>query len=503
MAVVKVIDPVSRLEGHLKIEVTVDSVAGVQQVVDARATGTLFRGFETILTDRDPRDAQHITQRICGVCPVSHGLAAVEALDAAFGVTAPTNARIMRNLVLGSNFVSSHILHFYHLAALDYLDGPNMPPWQPSWKVDKRIDAATTGVLVGHYVTALDMRRKAHEMGALFGGRLPHPPTYIPGGFTTTARAARVTAFTNYLNELIPFIQNTYIPDVLALASIYGDYFSIGRGHANLLAYGVFDLDATGSSKLLARGRAANASSTISPVDVDAITEHVTHSWYADKTTNLNPAAGVTVPQHPKRDGYSWLKAPRYSGTPYEVGALARMWVNGDYRNGVSVMDRHKARALEAQKIALAMQGWVNQLVVNGPVYQSCSVPVTGSGIGLTEAARGALGHWLQISNSRIARYQVITPTCWNASPRDDNGVRGPIEESLIGTTVQDVSQPVEVVRVIHSFDPCLSCAVHVMRPNEGATIFALGHYHAEDEVYTHDHGDGHAHTHPEHEHGH
>lgn len=500
MPVIATIDPVTRLEGHLKIEVTVETVGGVQQVVDAKATGTLFRGFETILEGRDPRDAQHITQRICGVCPVSHGLAAVNALDAAFGVTSPTNARIMRNLVLGSNFVQSHILHFYHLTAQDFLDGPDMPPWQPSWRVDKRIDAATTGVLVGHYLTALDMRRKAHEMGALFGGRLPHPPTYIPGGFTTTVRDARKTAFLNYLNELIPFIQDVYIPDVLALGSIYSDYFSIGRGHANLLAYGVFDLDPSGSTKLLRRGRITNGSTTVNTVDLSAISEHVTHSWYANKTTKLNPANGVTVPQQPKKDGYSWLKAPRYSGLPYEAGPLARMWVNGDYQSGISVMDRHKARALETLKVAQAMQAWVAQLVVNGPVYQSCSVPATASAIGLTEAPRGALGHWLQISGSKLSRYQVITPTCWNASPRDDNGVRGPIEEALMGTPVQDVSQPVEVVRVIHSFDPCLSCAVHVMRPKEGATVFTIGHYHGEEEVYTHDHSDGHVHTH---EHGH
>lgn len=501
MPVIATIDPVSRIEGHLKIEVTVDTVDGVQKVVDARATGTMFRGFETILVNRDPRDAQHFTQRICGVCPVSHGLAAVEALDIAFGVTPPNNARVLRNLVLGANYIQSHILHFYHLAAIDFLDGPNMPPWQPSWNVDKRIDEATTGVLVGHYLTALEMRRKAHEMGALFGGRLPHPPTYIPGGFTTTVRSERITAFRNYLNELISFINNIYIPDVLALASIYNDYFQIGKGHGHLLAYGVFDLDQAGTNKLLKRGQITNSSTTVNPVDINAITEDVTHSWYADKTTGLNPAQGETIPQHPKKNGYSWLKSPRYSNMAYELGPLARMWVNGDYQNGISVMDRHKSRALETIKVAQAMLVWLDQLVVDGPVYQKCTVPNSGSGVGLTEAARGALGHWLQVSNGKISRYQVITPTCWNASPRDDSGVRGPIEESLIGTPVQDVNQAVEVVRVIHSFDPCVSCAVHVMRPKEDAKIFAINHYHGEEEIYTHTH-DGHTHSHA-HEHPH
>lgn len=501
MATVSVIDPVTRLEGHLKIEVTIDTVGSVQQVVDARATGTLFRGFESILINRDPTDAQHITQRICGVCPVAHGLAAVLALDSAANVTIPNNARIMRNLVLGANFVQSHILHFYHLTAPDYIDGPNMPPWQPSWKADKRLDAATTGSLVGHYVTALDMRRKAHEMGALFGGRMPHPPAYVNGGFSGTVRADRVSKFKAYLSELIPFITNIYLPDVEYLSTVYGDYTLLGGGHGNLLAYGVFDLNSTGTSKLLKRGRRVKGKA-VQIADVKNITEEVIYSWYDNSTNKLHPEVGSTVPVYPKnRKAYSWLKAPRYLALPYETGALARMIVNGDYTGGVSVMDRHWARAKETLKIAQAMQSWISQLVVGGPVYTQPTLPVAATAVGLTEAPRGAIGHWVEIANSKISRYQIITPTCWNASPRDGIGRRGPIEEALIGTPVKNIDEPVEVLRVIHSFDPCLSCAVHVMRPAEDAKIFAIGHYHGEDEIYTHDHGDGNAHTHHHHDH--
>ena len=248
------IDPVTRLEGHLKIAVTVNEVNGQQQVVDARASGNLFRGFEQLLVGRDPKDAQHLTQRICGVCPVPHGMASVMAQDAAFQVTAPTNARIMRNLVLGANFVQSHILHFYHLTALDYIDGPAMAPWQPSWKADKRITGAAATDLVNHYVAAIDMTRKAHEMGALFGGRMPDPAAYIAGGFTTTPRADRISKYKAYLNELLPFIQNVYLPDVAALRSVYSDYNTIGRGYGNLLSFGVFDLNSSGSSRLLQPG---------------------------------------------------------------------------------------------------------------------------------------------------------------------------------------------------------------------------------------------------------
>jgi len=493
MATIKIIDPVTRLEGHLKIEVTVDRVNGVQRVVEAKATGTLFRGFEALLVNRHPWDAQHFTQRICGVCPVSHGMAAVSALDAASHVTVPPNARIMRNLVLAANYIQSHILHFYHLAVQDYIDGPAMPPWQPSWRADKRIDAATSSALVNHYVTALDMRRKAHEMGAIFGGRLPHPPAYIPGGFTTTVREDRIAKFRTYLDELLPFIRDTYVKDVELLSSVYKDYFAIGRGHGNLLAFGVFDLDAGGQSKLLRRGRLTRGSNRVQRVELGEITEQVTHSWYADNTNNLKPSSGATIPKYPKEDAYSWLKAPRYDGVPYEVGPLARMKVNGDYTGGISVMDRHLARADEALKVGQAMYGWVDQLQAGQPVFTRSLVPQSSSSYGLTEAPRGALGHWLQIANGKIARYQVITPTCWNASPMDNAKRRGPVEQALIGTPVKDIDEPVEVVRVIHSFDPCLSCAVHVMMPAEGVKVFSLGHFYGQTETRSCDPGTVHA----------
>ena len=468
------IDPVTRLEGHLKVDVVVDYVNGVPQVIDAKSTGTLFRGFETILKNRNPLDAPDITQRICGVCPVSHGMAATNALEAAGTMTVPANARIMRNIVLGSNYVQSHILHFYHLALLDFVDGPAMPPWQPSWNVDRRITGSAATALVNNYVTALDYRRQAHEMGALFGGRLPHPPSFIPGGFTTTPRSARITKFRTYIANALNFINNTYLPDVNKVAGYYNDYFHIGRGYGNLLAYGVFDQDPTGSTKLLKRGQVLNGSTSVQAVNVGSITEQVTHSWYNDSTNNLPPATGNTVPMYPKSAGYSWMKAPRYSNVAYEAGPLARMWVNGDYRRGISVMDRHVARAQEALKVANALQTWVNQLT-NGPVYNAYITPATATAYGLTEAPRGAIGHWLRIANGSIANYQVITPTCWNASPRDTAGALGPLEKALIGVPVSDLTQPMEVLRVIHSFDPCLACAVHVMRPGKQAKIFTVG----------------------------
>lgn len=485
MATITIVDPVSRIEGHLKVQVTIDTVGGVLQVVDAQCTGTQFRGFENILVGRDPKDAVYLTERICGVCPVSHGMAATLALESAAGLKVPSNARILRNLVLGANFLQSHILHFYLLASLDYITGPAGAPWNPCWNVDL-MRSASLQQIVGNFATAVTIRRQAHEMGAIFGGRLPAPPAFVAGGFTTKPTSAMISSFGSYLGALQQFIDNRYVPDVQLLKSVYSDFSSVGKGPGNLLAYGVFDQNDSGTSKLLGRGLVtSSAPTTVQPVQTSNIAEMVTSSWYSDSTNNLNPANGQTVTVDPatKPNAYSWLKSPRYGNTPFETGPLARMWVNGDYRNGVSVMDRHLARALEAQKVANAMSGWLNQLAVGGSEYTTYTTPSSASGVGLTEAPRGALGHWTSISTAKlsptggpsIASYQVITPTCWNASPRDTSGVKGPMEQALIGTRVSDATQPVEVLRVVHSFDPCMSCAVHVMRPSGKPVVVRAG----------------------------
>lgn len=466
-------DPVTRIEGHMKVELTIDTVGGVTQVVDARCTGTLFRGFETILKGRDPFDASILTERICGVCPVSHGTASVLAIDAASQKSPPPNGRILRNLVLGSNYIQSHILHFYLLAALDYVAGPQTAPWTPSWDVDIR--AGASGI-AGHLPLAIEARRRAHEMGAVFGGRMPNPHTFVPGGFTATPTAADITKFRAQLNWLIPFIRDTYIPDVEMLSSIYSDFHQIGKGPGNLLAYGVFDLSDTAATKLLKRGYVLDATPTqVNPVVLNSITESVTYSWYNNSTNYARPATGDTLPVYPKGSAYSWLKAPRYAGQPFETGPLARMWVSGAYRNGVSVMDRHMARAREALKVAVAMRGWLADLSVGDPVCAPYDIPASGTGVGLTEAPRGALGHWVSISGGKIANYQVITPTCWNASPMDTRKLHGPMEEALIGTPITEPDRPIEALRVIHSFDPCMSCAVHVMRPNGKPVVVRAG----------------------------
>lgn len=503
-----VVDPVTRLEGHLKVEVVTEN--GV--IKDARSSGTLFRGIELILCGRDPRDAQQYTQRICGVCPTSHSMAATLNLDSAFGIAdkIPDNGRLLRNLILGAAHVSDHILHFYHLAALDYVDVTKVAgyegndatlnsvkafiqrgelgPFVPRYEGDYRLSDEANQQAVAHYVQALDIRRKGQEMLAIFGGKMPHNCAIVPGGVTEVPTVDKIAAFLWHLNELRDFVDNVYIPDVLAVAGAYSDYFEIGKGCGNLLSYGIFDLDGketdlTKRKRLLAQGT-ISADLKLGNLDPSRIMEEVKHSWYNDGN-GRNPVLGETVPQPGKKGAYSWVKAPRYDGKVYEVGPLARMvvtYATGDPRVKAlvdsvlahfkaspsalfSVLGRHAARALYCKLVADTMPGWLLQLKPGEPVYINYTIPEESTGMGLVDAARGALGHWIEIKGGKIANYQCVVPSTWNMSPRDDGGQPGPLEQALIGTKIRDESNPFEVVRIVRSFDPCLACAIHLITP--------------------------------------
>ncbi len=500
-----VIDPITRIEGHLKIEVTVEN--GV--VKDARSSGMLFRGFEIFMRGRDPYDAQHLTQRICGVCPTAHAMAAALNLDSAFGIAdqIPENGRIIRNLIQGANFIMSHILHFYHLAALDFVDVTKVAdyddkdpalmmvkdfikraldagdmarlgPFYPRYEGDYRLPAKVDQAAVAHYVQALNMRRLAHEMSAIFSGKMPHNVAIVPGGVTEVPTADKIANYLWKLQELRNFVDNVYIPDVLAVAGVYSDYFEVGRGCGNLLSYGVFDLevkekDLAKRKRLLSQGTTSASDLKYRPLDPAKITEDIRNSWYKSRS-GLNPSQGETDPDRAKADGYSWVKAPRYEGKVHEVGPLARMVVS--YTAGettvqklvndtlahfgakptalFSVLGRHAARALECKFVADKMAGWLLELKLGEPVCTEYKTPTEGNGMGLWEAPRGTVGHWIKIADSKIAHYQIVPPTNWNASPRDDNGQPGPIEQALVGTKVKDESNPFEVVRIVRSFDP-------------------------------------------------
>jgi len=496
-----VIDPITRIEGHLKIEATVDG--GV--VKEARSTGTLFRGIELILQGRDPRDASRITQRICGVCPTAHATASTFALDDAFGIAEriPSNGRIIRNLILGCNYIQSHVLHFYHLAALDYVDVTaaadydgsdpgllaakaflsrgELGPFVPRYEGDYRFPTDVAQRLASHYVQAFDIRRKAHELLAMFGGKMPHSVGIVPGGVTQAPEVDSIAGFLWRLNELRHFIDHVYIPDILDVARVFTDYAEIGAGSGRFLDYGAFPLQA---GRFL---QAGTISMDLAPhgLDVAKITESVAHSWYADGDEPRHPTAGRTEPDPTKAAGYSWLKAPRYNGEVYEGGPLARMllsYARGDEATvglidgalgelGVgpealnSVLGRHAARAIECKLVADAMADWVLELVPGEPVYAPYEIPEEGEGVGLTGAPRGALGHWIRMKGGRIDQYQCVVPTTWNASPKDERGNPGPMEQAILGTSIRDEENPFEVVRIVRSFDPCLACAVHLVTP--------------------------------------
>ena len=500
-----VIDPITRIEGHLKIETTIEG--GV--VKDAKSSGTLFRGIEILLKGRDPYDAQHITQRICGVCPTAHAMAATLNLDSAFGIAdkIPDNGRIIRNLIQGANYIMSHILHFYHLTALDYVDVTKVAkydgkdpalnavkdfikraldagdmamlgPFYPRYEGDYRLPDDVDRAAVAHYVQALDMRRLAHEMSAIFSGKMPHNVGIVPGGATEPPTVDKIANFLWKLQQLRDFVDNVYIPDVIAVAEVYSDYFAIGKGCGNLLSYGVFDLEAKGKdlakrSRLLKQGTTSATDLAYHALEPAKITEDVKNSWYKS-TSGLHPSKGQTDPDRQKDGAYSWVKAPRYGGDVYEVGPLARMVVS--YTAGeptvqklvndtlahfkappaalFSVLGRHAARALECKFVADSMPGWLLQLKPGEPMVADYVTPDTAEGMGLWEAPRGTVGHWIEIKGGKIANYQCVPPTNWNASPRDDKGQPGPIEQALIGTKVKDEGNPFELVRIVRSFDP-------------------------------------------------
>ncbi|MBM4454595.1 MAG: nickel-dependent hydrogenase large subunit, partial [Chloroflexi bacterium] len=453
-----VVDPITRIEGHLKIEVTTEN--GV--VKDAQSSGMMFRGLELILRGRDPRDAQRYTQRICGVCPTSHSIASTLNLDSAFGLAGkiPDNGRIVRNLILGSAHIADHILHFYHLTALDYVDVTKilaydgndptlnsvkefakrgeLAPFVPRYEGDYRLSDKQNIAALAHYVQALEMRRKGQEMLTIFGGKMPHNMAVIPGGVTCNVTVDKIAAFLWRLNELRDFIDNVYIPDVLMVAEAYSDYFGIGAGCGNLLSYGLWDLDGTNPdytkrNRLVKQG---TVSTDLKPGELDPgkIMEYVKHSWYADSSSGKHPTKGVTEPQYGKAGAYSWVKAPRYDGKVYEVGPLAGMAVSyvkgeptvkalvdsvlGKFKASpsalFSVLGRHAARALITKFVADSMPGWLLQLKPGEPAYIDYEIPDEGMGMGLIDGARGALGHWVEIKDKKIDNYQCVVPSTWN-----------------------------------------------------------------------------------------
>lgn len=493
-----IIDPVTRIEGHLKVEIEIEN----KRVVDAKCSGMLYRGIEKILIGKDPEDATQITQRICGVCPIAHASASTLACEDAFGITEkiPSNALLVRNLIHASNHIHNSILHFYHLCLLDFVDvrkikkgisseiellckfleRDNYYPFNVE-EGDFRLPEDVNIRCLQNYIKGLEIRRYAHQLLSIFGGKMPHNCGFIPGGVTQKIDAGKIENAIGKIKDIKEFIEFYYYRDLKEIASYYNDYFEIGSSYGNFLSYGVFPIREDGTIKRFQPSGIIYEIEKNEEINYKEITEHVINSWYEGEIEK--PEEDFPEINFEKKTGYSWIKSPRYKDKPFEVGPSARILIA--YKKNISpwkeeiekilnefkidiskfnsVMGRHLARFIEAKVLINECLNWLLKINPEEEFYIEYEVPEEGIGIGLSEGARGAVGHWIKIKNRKISHYQVISPTTWNASPKDKNGNPGPIEKSLIGTKIENEENPVEILRIIRSYDPCLACAVQII----------------------------------------
>jgi len=558
-----VVDPITRIEGHLRIEAQMDG----DRIAKAYSAGTMVRGIEIILQGRDPRDAWAFAQRICGVCTLVHGLASIRAVENALDYTIPPNAQLIRNLMNGAQYVHDHVMHFYHLHALDWVDVvsalnadpkatselaqsiSSYPKSSPGYFADMQkklknfVEGGQLGIFangywghpayklppeanlmaVAHYLEALAWQRDVAKLHTIFGGKNPHP-NFVVGGVPcpidlnsdSAINSKKLAQVQEIITKMNVFVDQVYIPDLLAIAGFYKDWGSRGEGLGNFLTYGDFPEKGMDdpSSYLIPGGAILNRDiTTIHEVDMNAadeIQEHVSHSYYdysQGKDAGLHPYDGETSlnysgpkPPYDHLDvekSYSWLKSPRWKGHAMEVGPLARvlmLYARGHDQTRelvnmtlnkldvpvtalFSTLGRTAARGLETKIIGDMMQTWYNHLVANikagdtktfnEKLWEPATWPKQARGVGFMEAPRGALAHWIVIEDERIKNYQAVVPSTWNAGPRDQSGQPGAYEAALQDNhTLHDPTQPIEILRTIHSFDPCIACAVHVTDPN-------------------------------------
>ncbi|ABC21963.1 nickel-dependent hydrogenase large subunit [Rhodospirillum rubrum] len=573
-----VVDPVTRIEGHLRIELNVDEANVIRNAV---STGTMWRGIELILKGRDPRDAWAFTQRICGVCTGTHALTSVRAIENTLGIQIPENANSIRNIMQLCLQVHDHLVHFYHLHALDWVDvvsalsadpkatsalAQSLSPWplsSPGYfsdikaKLTRFVESGQLGpfkngywghpayrlppeanlMAVAHYLEALDFQKEIVKIHAVFGGKNPHPNWLVGGvpcainldgaGAVGAVNIERLNLVSSIIDRATTFVEQVYLPDLIAIAGFYKDWqYGGGLSSTSVLAYG--DIpdranDYSPSNLLMPSGAIINGELTrIHPVDLtdpEQIQEFVSHSWYryGDEAKGLHPWDGVTeshfelgprskvenrrIETLDESAKYSYLKAPRWRGHAMEVGPLARYILgyaqgNPEFKEPTeallrqldlpvgalfSTLGRTAARGLECQWAAGKLRYFFDKLMANlkaGDLntanttkWAPATWPASAKGVGFTEAPRGALAHWVQIEAGKIANYQCVVPTTWNGSPRDPAGAIGAFEAALLDTPLADPQQPLEVLRTLHSFDPCLACSTHILTPEGGEAI--------------------------------
>ena len=536
-----VIDPITRIEGHLRAEVEVDEDGVVQ---DAFVSGQLFRGIEVILKGRDPRDAGLLAVRICGVCTNSHFRAAVSSVEDAYSLELPKNAEIIRDLMAMALFIQDHVVHFYHLHSLDFVDitsalsaDPKLTskeahkysdkPFRNSHshyeatieKLKKFVDAGKLGpfangywghsdyrltpeqnlVIISHYLEALKFQTNISKAVAIFGGKTPHPQSIVVGGVTSVADMLNPQRLNDYLfiiKEAKDFIDRAYLPDAKLLSVAYRDEIKagVGRANGNFLSVGGYEFD---DRKLFCSGVIyGHDFKNIEEFDESKITEEIDRAWYSGEAkeneieyTDLNDDGSLKTAKN--SDKYSWIKAPRYDGKVMETGPLARVLISYKRDNSLiksfvdeflestdlelidlsTTVGRNAARAIETGYICEYIFKLVSRLIQNIKYYDTDtwvkfdfdSLDKESKGRAFLEVPRGTLSHFVNIKDAKIENFSVIAPTTWNATPKNFDGVRGAYEEALVGLKIEDTSKPLEVLRVLHSFDPCLACAVHVI----------------------------------------
>ena len=453
-----IINPVTRISGFMEIQADIEN----NRIVDAKTEGLLFRGFEKMLNGRNPFDAVYFTQRICGICSTAHSIASTLALEDSMGIVPSEQGRYLRDIIHGCEFLQNHIRHFYQYTIPDFV---KLPQNYPLFKIehhDIRLPKEKNDRLVKDYFDSLDISRSAHEMLAVLGGKAPHNHGVFIGGITTQATTDKIIKLKSLLHAISTFINDKMIPDVYTISEYYKDCFMIGKGYGNLLSYGCFcSYKALGTLYVNPLVHNSGITSVFNP---NEITEEIDYSWYKDKQCSYTPLETIPEEDMSKPQAYSWIKAPRYKGVPFETGPLARQWLSGEYRNGISTMDRNIARVLEARKITEILHVLLDNLIPGASVQKEYSVPETATGKGLIDTTRGALGHWLKIRNRVISFYQIITPSAWNLSTSSENNVKGTAEQALIGMYIENAESPIELGRTIRSFDPCISCATHIYR---------------------------------------
>lgn len=450
------IDPITRISGFLEIKAEVEE----NIIVKANVSGLLFRGFEEMLKGRSPLDAVYFTERICGICSTAHAMASSLALEDALKIKVTLNDSYLRDIMHGFEFVQNHIRHFYLLTIPSYVKISSINLVGDQEYSDFRLPEKTSKKVEEHYVSSIEFSRLAHEGLALLGGKAPHNHGIFVGGVTANIDAYKLEKIKSIIKSIKAFVTTVMKEDVEIIAKFYDDYFKKGKSYPYFMSYGVFDRYEDPEITYVKGG--VMKEGILQPLDAAKITEQIRYAWY--KTDEASVEVDLS-----KSDAYTFVKAPRYSDLPMEVGPLARLIISGEYTGGNSCMDRNIARVLEIEKILGIIERLAQRVELTGNNQKAYIMPEKTYGAGLIDTTRGALGHWIEIENQVIKHYNIITPTVWNLSPKDVLGLPGVVERALIGSKINNIKEPVEIGRIVRSFDPCVSCATHLIG-SEGKT---------------------------------